>query len=299
MGQRENWKTIKHLQLHLPRNCCSEQARPDPSPGWGSLLLSCQCPPERCHPKVPGVPPSPPARNRHSCAPRESQKHGKNQQGGSPWKRCRMWAELLGRDTGGSVALAMSPHQVPPLSLDSCDKSREQLHSPRSLAVFPLCFLQGCEDKSCHPFPRLKQTKCKGHKSLMDFRAGEEHRDTAGTKVLFPSIPSARMSPLPCLSQLSGAITNLWHSWQPRGALTQQPQLHSSLALLAAKAWKNKEKQKGGLGRAQFGKQGEGTDPPHIRAERGGQPAKRLGQYFRYLSAHKNIKHKISAHKNI
>lgn len=79
MGQRENWKTIKNLQLHLPRNCCSEQAWPDPSPGWGSLLLSCRCPPKLCW--VPAVPAKPPARSRHSCAPKESQKHGENQQG--------------------------------------------------------------------------------------------------------------------------------------------------------------------------------------------------------------------------
>lgn len=176
----------------------------------------------------------------------------------------------------------MSPHQVPPLSLHSCDRSWEQLHSPHSLAVFPPCFLQGCEDKSCQPFAWVKQTECKGHESLMDFWAGEEHRDPAGTKELFPSIPSAQMSTLPCLSQLSGAITNLWHSQQPRGALTQQPQFH----------WKNKEKQEGRLGKARFGKQGGSPDPADIRGEGEGQPAKRPGLYFRYLSAHK--KYKIS-----
>lgn len=152
-------------------------------------------------------------------------------------------------------------------------------HTPWQIPLSIFC--RDVMTSSCHPFAWVKQTECKGHKSLKDFWAGEEHRDPAGTKELFPSIPSVQMSTLPCLSQLSGAITNLWHSRQPRGALTEQPQFH----------WKNKEKQEGRLGKAQFGKQGGSTDPADIRGKGGGQPAQRPGLYFRYLSAHKNIKY--------
>lgn len=149
----------------------------------------------------PGVAPSPPARNRH-CQKKPNQ--GENQQGGSPRERCGVW--------GASVTLFVSPHQVPPLSLDSCDTEWGQLHShvPGQFSLSVFC--RDVRTSPATPFPGLNTLSAK---SLVDFWAVRSTGILQGPRSCFPVFPQHRCS-------LSPAFPNLVEQSQTSGTVGSQ-----------------------------------------------------------------------------